>query len=142
MAAKSWGLECLRYEISKFWQCINNFTMFFTWWFLCNSFCDFPSVGDISPPRGVRAAMEMQAEAERKKRAQILESEGNPFDIPNLRMLSLYFFAIFFIMKLALVSISFYWKGIMFLSQRLAVASKFYWYWYPIVIKQEKDRLT
>lgn len=36
----------------------------------------YPSLGDISPPRGVRAAMEMQAEAERKKRAQILESEG------------------------------------------------------------------
>lgn len=34
-------------------------------------------IGDISPPRGVKAAMEMQAEAERKKRAQILESEGN-----------------------------------------------------------------
>lgn len=33
-------------------------------------------LGDISPPRGVRQAMEMQAEAERKKRAQILESEG------------------------------------------------------------------
>ncbi|KAF7830818.1 stomatin-like protein 2, mitochondrial [Senna tora] len=47
VAAKHWGLECLRYEIR-----------------------------DISPPRGVRAAMEMQAEAERKKRAQILESEG------------------------------------------------------------------
>ncbi|KAL0317905.1 UNVERIFIED_CONTAM: Stomatin-like protein 2, mitochondrial [Sesamum angustifolium] len=47
-AAKDWGLQCLRYEIS----------------------------GDISPPRGVRAAMEMQAEAERKKRAQVLESEG------------------------------------------------------------------
>ncbi|GAU48700.1 hypothetical protein TSUD_303120 [Trifolium subterraneum] len=47
VAAKSWGLECLRYEIR-----------------------------DISPPRGVKAAMEMQAEAERKKRAQILESEG------------------------------------------------------------------
>ncbi|KAL1290637.1 stomatin-like protein 2, mitochondrial isoform X2 [Arachis ipaensis] len=47
VAAESWGLECLRYEIR-----------------------------DISPPRGVRAAMEMQAEAERKKRAQILESEG------------------------------------------------------------------
>lgn len=46
-AAKDWGLKCLRYEIR-----------------------------DISPPRGVRAAMEMQAEAERKKRAQILESEG------------------------------------------------------------------
>lgn len=28
------------------------------------------------PPHGVRVAMEMQAEAERKKRAQILESEG------------------------------------------------------------------
>ncbi|KAK7317057.1 hypothetical protein RJT34_00973 [Clitoria ternatea] len=47
IASESWGLECLRYEIR-----------------------------DISPPRGVRVAMEMQAEAERKKRAQILESEG------------------------------------------------------------------
>nr|XP_016501809.1 PREDICTED: stomatin-like protein 2, mitochondrial [Nicotiana tabacum] len=46
-AAKDWGLKCLRYEIR-----------------------------DISPPPGVRAAMEMQAEAERKKRAQVLESEG------------------------------------------------------------------
>ncbi|PHT79898.1 Stomatin-like protein 2, mitochondrial [Capsicum annuum] len=46
-AAKDWGLKCLRYEIR-----------------------------DISPPKGVRAAMEMQAEAERKKRAQVLESEG------------------------------------------------------------------
>ncbi|PHT46423.1 Stomatin-like protein 2, mitochondrial [Capsicum baccatum] len=46
-AAKDWGLKCLRYEIR-----------------------------DISPPIGVRAAMEMQAEAERKKRAQVLESEG------------------------------------------------------------------
>ncbi|OVA19946.1 Band 7 protein [Macleaya cordata] len=47
VAAKNWGLECLRYEIR-----------------------------DISAPEGVRAAMELQAEAERKKRAQILESEG------------------------------------------------------------------
>lgn len=46
-AASDWGLTCLRYEIR-----------------------------DISPPPGVKAAMEMQAEAERKKRAQILESEG------------------------------------------------------------------
>jgi regulator of protease activity HflC (stomatin/prohibitin superfamily) len=30
--------------------------------------------------------MEMQAEAERKKRAQILESEGNQFNIPTLQM--------------------------------------------------------
>ncbi|GMJ00499.1 stomatin-like protein 1 [Hibiscus trionum] len=47
VATKDWGLQCLRYEIR-----------------------------DISPPRGVRAAMEMQAEAERKRRAQVLESEG------------------------------------------------------------------
>ncbi|KAL1206573.1 Hypersensitive-induced response protein 3 [Cardamine amara subsp. amara] len=47
VAAKDWGLQCLRYEIR-----------------------------DIMPPNGVRAAMEMQAEAERRKRAQILESEG------------------------------------------------------------------
>uniref|UniRef100_A0ACD5XVP6 Uncharacterized protein n=1 Tax=Avena sativa TaxID=4498 RepID=A0ACD5XVP6_AVESA len=46
-AATDWGLKCLRYEIR-----------------------------DISPPEGVKKAMEMQAEAERKKRAQILESEG------------------------------------------------------------------
>ncbi|RWR89509.1 stomatin-like protein 2, mitochondrial [Cinnamomum micranthum f. kanehirae] len=46
-AASDWGLKCLRYEIR-----------------------------DISPPPGVRAAMEMQAEAERRKRAQVLESEG------------------------------------------------------------------
>ncbi|KAL3687153.1 hypothetical protein R1sor_013462 [Riccia sorocarpa] len=46
-AAVNWGLQCLRYEIR-----------------------------DINPPPGVRAAMEMQAEAERKKRAQVLESEG------------------------------------------------------------------
>ncbi|MBA0806300.1 hypothetical protein Gohar_005757, partial [Gossypium harknessii] len=50
VAARDWGLQCLRYEISEY--------------------------GDISPPRGVRAAMEMQAEAERKRRAQVLESEG------------------------------------------------------------------
>ncbi|CAO2205833.1 unnamed protein product [Urochloa humidicola] len=46
-AATDWGLTCLRYEIK-----------------------------DISPPQGVKAAMEMQVEAERKRRAQILESEG------------------------------------------------------------------
>jgi hypothetical protein len=46
-AAKSWGLECLRYEIR-----------------------------DIVPPPGIVRAMELQAEAERRKRAQVLESEG------------------------------------------------------------------
>ncbi|KAK9819093.1 hypothetical protein WJX81_007450 [Elliptochloris bilobata] len=46
-AANAWGLQCMRYEIR-----------------------------DITAPAGVRAAMELQAEAERRKRAQILESEG------------------------------------------------------------------
>uniref|UniRef100_A0A8R7R383 Band 7 domain-containing protein n=1 Tax=Triticum urartu TaxID=4572 RepID=A0A8R7R383_TRIUA len=46
-ASTDWGLKCLRYEIR-----------------------------DISPPPGVKNAMEMQAEAERRKRAQILQSEG------------------------------------------------------------------
>lgn len=46
-AAKTWGLECLRYEIK-----------------------------DILPPPAIVKAMELQAEAERRKRAQVLESEG------------------------------------------------------------------
>lgn len=46
-ASSSWGISCLRYEIR-----------------------------DISPPTSVRSAMDMQAEAERRKRAEILDSEG------------------------------------------------------------------
>ena len=46
-AAQSWGLTCLRYEIR-----------------------------DIKLPERVQEAMQMQVEAERKKRAQVLESEG------------------------------------------------------------------
>lgn len=46
-AAADWGIQCLRYEIR-----------------------------DITPPRAIRAAMEMQAEAERRKRALVLDSEG------------------------------------------------------------------
>ncbi|XP_074361623.1 uncharacterized protein LOC141701894 [Apium graveolens] len=38
-------------------------------------------VRDINPPRGVKAAMEMQAEAERKKKALVLESEGHYYDV-------------------------------------------------------------
>jgi len=34
------------------------------------------NAGDITPPTGIKQAMEMQAEAERRKRAQIFESEG------------------------------------------------------------------
>lgn len=46
-AQSAWGLECLRYEIK-----------------------------DISPPPSIRAAMDMQAEAERRKRAEVLQSEA------------------------------------------------------------------
>lgn len=46
-AADPWGIRCLRYEIR-----------------------------DIAPPPGVRASMELQAEAERKRRADVLTSEG------------------------------------------------------------------
>lgn len=47
IASSSWGLTCMRYEIR-----------------------------DISLPSRVQEAMQMQVEAERKKRAAILESEG------------------------------------------------------------------
>ncbi len=46
-AAHSWGIQCMRYEIK-----------------------------DIEPPHTVLQAMELQVAAERKKRADILESEG------------------------------------------------------------------
>lgn len=47
-AATTWGVQCMRYEIKN-----------------------------ITPPATVLQAMELQVAAERKKRAQILESEGN-----------------------------------------------------------------
>ena len=46
-AAGPWGVKCLRYEIR-----------------------------DITPPAAIRSAMEMQAEAERRKRAEVLQSEA------------------------------------------------------------------
>lgn len=36
----------------------------------------FGNAGDITPPTGIRQAMEMQAEVERRICAQVLESEG------------------------------------------------------------------
>ncbi|MEW5314853.1 MAG: hypothetical protein WDW38_006318 [Sanguina aurantia] len=54
-ATAAWGLECLRYEIR-----------------------------DITPPRGIVVAMELQAEAERRKRASILESEGQKQSMINV----------------------------------------------------------
>lgn len=47
-AALNWGIQCMRYEIK-----------------------------DIQPPQSVLRAMELQVAAERQKRAQILDSEGN-----------------------------------------------------------------
>lgn len=47
-AAVNWGIQCMRYEIK-----------------------------DIQPPQSVLRAMELQVAAERQKRAQILDSEGN-----------------------------------------------------------------
>lgn len=47
-AAEGWGILCLRYEIR-----------------------------DIAPPDSIKLAMELQAEAERRKRAEILQSEGD-----------------------------------------------------------------
>ena len=46
-ASVVWGIQCLRYEIK-----------------------------DITPPDNVRQAMELQVAAERKKRAEVLDSEG------------------------------------------------------------------
>lgn len=46
-AAEAWGIQCMRYEIK-----------------------------DINPPATVLQAMELQVAAERKKRAEILDSEG------------------------------------------------------------------
>jgi len=54
-AAKAWGIKCLRYEIR-----------------------------DIIPPTSIKQAMEMQAEAERRKRAEILQSEGDRQSEVNL----------------------------------------------------------
>ena len=52
-ASTSWGLQCMRYEIK-----------------------------DMIPPREIQEAMELQAKAERQKRAEILDSEGKKqFDI-------------------------------------------------------------
>lgn len=54
-ASSAWGIKCLRYEIR-----------------------------DILPPTSIKQAMEMQAEAERRKRAEILQSEGDRQSEVNL----------------------------------------------------------
>lgn len=54
-AAQAWGIQCLRYEIR-----------------------------DIIPPPSIKQAMEMQAEAERRRRAEVLQSEGDRQSEVNL----------------------------------------------------------
>eukprot|EP00922_Rhytidocystis_sp_ex-Travisia-forbesii_P010294 GHVS01015110.1.p1 GENE.GHVS01015110.1~~GHVS01015110.1.p1 ORF type:complete len:346 (-),score=76.63 GHVS01015110.1:177-1214(-) len=54
-ASSAWGVSCLRYEIR-----------------------------DILPPQNIRNAMEKQSEAERHKRAEILQSEGEKFRDINI----------------------------------------------------------
>ncbi|EKX41754.1 hypothetical protein GUITHDRAFT_141750 [Guillardia theta CCMP2712] len=54
-ASESWGVECMRYEIR-----------------------------DIQAPRKIKEAMDQQAEAERRKRAHILDSEAEQFSEINI----------------------------------------------------------
>lgn len=55
VAAHAWGIEVLRYEIR-----------------------------DIIPPASIKQAMEMEAEAERRRRAEVLQSEGDRQSEVNL----------------------------------------------------------
>ena len=75
-----WGSNRLGPEVSPLWNQYVLFLFIFELWsghqFLYFSCFKIDDAGDISPPHGVKVAMEMQVEAERKKRAQILEAEG------------------------------------------------------------------
>jgi len=106
---------------------MNTYLLPFTQHFLCYFFRGCLSAGDISPPRGVKAAMEMQAEAERKKRAQILESEGNQFDIPTHQM--------------SKDDITLYHPEISFKTHVIQICSPFLWLLTTCSVKQEKGRL-
>ena len=74
-AAANWGTEVLRYEVrtmgrwSNMRQCYQRATY-------RPHFPPQSQIKDITPPSGVRAAMEMQAEAERRKRAQVRSMMG------------------------------------------------------------------
>ena len=70
------GLKCLRYEISMSFFFVSSLNYGEGHQFFYYSRFEIDDAGDISPPHGVKVAMEMQVEAERKKRAQILEAEG------------------------------------------------------------------
>lgn len=68
-ASEAWGISCLRYEIRDIKVCIQNiFSMSYVYINYIKKILKLPS--------RVHEAMQMQVEAERKKRAAILESEG------------------------------------------------------------------
>lgn len=70
-ASSAWGIDCLRYEIRN-WPNFLKIIIKPPRILLITCFY----LGDITLPKRVQEAMQMQVEAERKKRAAILESEG------------------------------------------------------------------
>lgn len=67
-ASDDWGIRCLRYEIRKYIAAQANHVFIEL---------TLTILGDIHPPAKVVESMHQQVSAERTKRAQILESEGN-----------------------------------------------------------------
>lgn len=72
-ASEAWGISCLRYEIRKLLLVLVSIRKFYRNSCKCSL---IHLAGDIKLPERVHVAMQMQVEAERKKRAAILESEG------------------------------------------------------------------
>lgn len=80
-ASASWGLVCFRYEIRKNYHIFLLANIFFTMILIFQIIFNDTKIiiffiGDIKLPNRVQEAMQMQVEAERKKRAAILDSEG------------------------------------------------------------------
>jgi len=82
-ASSDWGIRCLRYEIRIFSLIKIYKFLFYSYRFIYlfvyfsiyfHSF--FFTSGDIILPEEIQKTMQMQASAERRKRAQILDSEG------------------------------------------------------------------
>lgn len=71
-ASEAWGITCLRYEIRTSSFSTHSILKLYSQVYLKQRLIP----GDIKLPVRVQEAMQMQVEAERKKRAAILESEG------------------------------------------------------------------
>lgn len=71
-ASEAWGITCFRYEIRKYPETACTKFMFVSMDIISSLFVP----GNIQLPARVQEAMQMQVEAERKKRAAVLESEG------------------------------------------------------------------